>query len=428
MADAMSPDRSLEHALRANAGDARRLVVAYSGGADSTALLGLAAARQDHRRLLAVHVHHGWHERADDWAEHCLRVAADLGVRCRLRRVDAAPVAGEGPEAAARRARYATLAAELGPGDALLTAHHADDQAETVLLALLRGAGVRGLAAMPGCRPLGSGVHLRPFLRIPGRLLRARALELGLDWIEDPANADAAYDRVYVRREILPVLRRRWPGAAATLARTASLAGDSIGIEDALAARDHVACRGRIDGTLDVTALMRLTPERQRLLVRWWLRRRGMAVPPAPRLETLREQVAGAAGDRNPLVAWSGVEVRRWAGLLWALRPRPEIEPGAEFHWPADLPVLELPDRRLDRSTLDLPAMGIAADADVRIRYPYGGERVRLAGAARERALKDILRDAGVPPWERRRVPLLRVDGRLVAVIGIGRVVDAALD
>ncbi len=417
---ASEPAEALATALERHAGPGARVLVGYSGGRDSSLLLALAAERWPKRRLRAVHVDHGWRSDSAQWARHCRARARELGVRCDIATVDSQPRQGEGAEAAARAARYAALAERLGPRDLLLTAHHRDDQAETLLLALLRGGGVHGWAGMPQCRELGAGVQLRPWLETPRAVIAAEAQRRGLGWLDDPANADPNYDRVWLRREILPALAERWPEVEATLARAAEQAGAAAEAVDTLAARDYVLCRGRIDGTLDCAALAALPPRRQRALLRWWIARAGLPRPPAARLETARRQLVEAAANRTPCIDWPGGEVRGWNGAAWALRPRPPVEPATTYPWHDRSQALDLPDRRLTPETLAQLGIAPAADADVRVGFRRGGERFRPVGAARAEPLKELLRRAGMPPWERDRAPLIYVDGELAAVVGFG--------
>ncbi len=397
----------------------RRVFVAFSGGPDSTLLLVHALAHWPKRRVTAVHVHHGWHRDADDWAEHCRHQARALGARCRVIRVDAS-AAGEGPEAAAREARYAALAERLGPDDVLVTAHHRDDQAESMLLALLRGGGVHGWAGMPVRAALGRGIHLRPWLGLARVSLLAEVEARELAHIDDPANADAAYERAWLREHVLPTLRARWSGIDATLARAADQAAEAAAGVDALAARDYVHCRGGVDATLEIAAMATLPAHRQRALLRWWLVHAGLTRPPARRLESVRRQLIESGPDRCPHVQWAGGEVRAWHGLAWALSPAPAVESGTAYSWSDRSQALVLPHRTV--TPAELAAHGIEADpaASVEIRLPVGGERFQPAGAARAEPLRELLRRAGWPPWERARAPLVFVDGVWVAVIGLG--------
>ena len=413
------PAERLAAALEADAPDRSGVLVAFSGGADSTLLLQLAAEQLPRRRVRAVHVHHGWRPEADDWARHCHDVARGLRVRCEIVRVDAGATRGEGAEAAAREARYAALRERLRRDEVLLTAHHRDDQAETLLLALLRGGGVHGWSGMPADRPFGAGRHIRPWLAVPRDTLHAEVRRRGLRCLEDPANADPAFDRAWLRGRVLPLLRERYPGVDETLARATGQAADAAAGVDALAAHDFVRARGRREGTLDCEALGRLPAFRQRALLRWWLRRADLPRPGAARLESLRHQLIHAAADRNPRVAWTGAEVRRWRGEAWALAPLEPIDPAAAFAWSDRTRPLVLPHRTIDPDVLASLPVAIGADSDVRIAFRQGGERLPRQDRSGTVALKRWLADRGVPPWERDRMPLLYVDGELVAAIGV---------
>jgi tRNA(Ile)-lysidine synthase len=226
------------------------LCIALSGGVDSVALLAAAAALTPRSAvgrpgkpstaeragaakaagpsLRAIHVHHGLHPNADRWARHCGKLAKQLGVRLETVRVKVRPAAGDSLEAAAREARYAALAARLKPGEVLLTAHHQDDQLETVFLQLLRGAGIAGLAAMPEVAPFAQGQLIRPLLTLSRAQLEAWARDETLEWIEDDTNANERFDRNFLRRSVLPLIRSRWPGAAGAVSRTARHAADAM--------------------------------------------------------------------------------------------------------------------------------------------------------------------------------------------------------
>ena len=398
--------------------------VAFSGGLDSTVLLHAMAAlaRQGGScpmTVRAVHVHHGLQTGAEAWAEHCQAVCEHLDVPLTLCRVDARPPAGESPEAAAREARYQALAGVLAPGDVLLTAQHADDQAETVLLQLLRGAGPRGLSAMPTSTPFAAGRLLRPLLEITRNHIREYAQLHDLKWIDDPSNLDVRLDRNYLRQQVMPLLRRRWPALSHTLSRSARLCAESSGRDQALARRQLAQLSGP-DATLSVAGLAAL-PEGDRCnLLRHWLRERGLPLPGERHLQRIVREVLPAARDAVPVVGWPGAEVRRYRDRLHAMPPLPPLPGDVVIAWPAPGRTLPLPPglghlslEAADGAGLRIPAWD---EARVEVRFRRGGERCRLPGRGGRHRLKHLLQEAGVPPWIRGYLPLIHVDGDLAAV------------
>ena len=399
---------------------AARYWVAYSGGLDSTVLLhALAEVRGAlPGDLRAVHVDHGLHPEAGRWAGHCREVCARLDLACEVLSVSAVGQRGESPEAAARQARYRVLGQLLGPGEAVLTAHHRDDQAETVLLRLLRGAGARGLAAMAEHRPLGLGWLGRPLLPWPRSALRAWAVSRRLGWVEDPSNRETRLDRNFLRLEVLPLLERRWPACSRTLARAAAHQAEAQGLLEDLARAELEACRGEAEGTLSVRALLALPPARRRLVLCAWLGARGLPAPPGERIERVAHEVLEARADGRPYVTWPGGEVRRYRDALVAGAPRGVTAADASWPWRPPAP-LQLPWGVLKAE----PAVSVGLSAralegrDLTVRVRRGGERCRVAGRGGGRhAVKKLLQEAGVPPWDRERLPFVYAGEDLAAV------------
>ncbi len=395
-----------------------RLCVALSGGVDSVALLAACAdLRTSHAalRLRAMHVHHGLQSDADGWQARCEDLCQRLDVPLEVVRLGLLPRRGESVEAEAREARYAALAERLAPGEALLTAHHEDDQAETVLLQLFRGAGVAGLAAMPSVATLGSGLHLRPLLGAGRAAIEAYAREAGLSWAEDPMNAEARFDRAFLRREVMPRLRARWPAVARSMARSAGHLAEARLLLAELARQDAAVVQ---DGSrLRVESLRRLSRPRQANLLRWWLAGRGLGMPSAARLASILDNVLEARPDAGPVVTWATGEVRRYRDLLYAMRPlrsppadwRQSIVPGQAVDLPGGLGRVAL---------VAAAGPAIAAEAltgPLWLRFRRGGERLRPVGDAHTRSLGGLCQAGGIPPWERARMPLLYSDGRLLA-------------
>jgi tRNA(Ile)-lysidine synthetase-like protein len=297
------------------------LCVALSGGLDSVVLLTALAAHLRGRlrkrtRLRAVHVHHGLHPNADAWTEHCSTVAKQLDVPLQILRIKVARARGESLEAVARDARYAALANALGPDEVLLTAHHEDDQLETVLLQLMRGSGVAGLAAMPDVAPFAQGMLVRPLLTRSRAELEAwrRSQTPPLTWVEDDTNENEQLDRNYLRRRVLPGIRARWPSASRAVSRSARHAAEARRLLDALALADVE--RASNGAALSVQHLRTLTSDRRRNAVRFWIARAGRPLPDTTRLDEITRTLLDARDDANPCVEWNGTRIQRHANLL----------------------------------------------------------------------------------------------------------------
>lgn len=388
------------------------LLVAFSGGLDSTALLHRLANDPATRRngLRAAHVHHGLNAQADAWAAHCRRFCKTLGVPLHVVRVDVPRDSGEGLEAAARQARYAAIRDVLQPGEVLVTAHHRDDQAETFLLRALRASGPDGLAAMRAWRPFAHGWHWRPLLRTPRSALLAYAQRHGLDWIEDPSNADTDFDRNFLRQRVLPLLRERWPQADAAFARSAELnaeASDLLSGEDARA----LAATATLDArTLSVPALLALPAPRRARALRHWIRQLGLPPLPAEGLARIGTELLPARADAEARFDWHGASIRRWRDLLHASPLQPPLPSAWRQHWDGRLPLV-LPSG----GTLSLEGAN-ALPSPMQAHARAGGERIVLPGRAHSTTLKNVLLDLGVPPWTRDGLPLLSTPaGELLA-------------
>ncbi|MFV1972330.1 MAG: tRNA lysidine(34) synthetase TilS [Thiohalobacterales bacterium] len=396
--------------------------VAYSGGLDSHALLHAIAALRDTLPgdLGAVHVNHGLQAVAADWAAHCETVCRQLEVPLVGLTVDARPGAGDSPEAAARTARYAALECWLPAGHGLLTAQHRDDQAETLLLQLLRGSGVKGLAAMPAVAELGAGLLLRPLLDVSRRDLRAYAGQQRLHWVEDPSNMDTGLDRNYLRQHIVPELRQRWPAVAQTLARSAQHCAEAVRILEQVAAADVAELAGPAGDTLALDGLQALTPERRRNALRFWLQQRCGALPSTAVLSRILHDIPESRPDASPCVRWGGVEVRRYRNRLYLLRQAPVRDPDRRLAWSLS-DSLELPAAGGTLHASRALGQGLRAAAisgPVEVAFRQGGERCRPAGRHQHHSLKKLFQECGVPPWERPGIPLIYVNNELAAVAG----------
>lgn len=393
-----------------------RYVVAFSGGVDSAVLLHVATSLDDGVPLVALHVDHGLHPESGLWAEKAANFAAGLGVECRVVNVETVD-SGRGLEAAARIARYAAFDEFLSAGDWLLSAHHRDDQAETLLLNLLRGSGALGLAAMPRARVCGHGLLIRPFLDVGRDDIHAYAREHGLDWQDDPSNLDRRFDRNFIRHDVVPILGTRWPGVSKALARSADIAADTQTLLDVLAADDLERIGAATPRRLPLAGLRGLDPRRQANLFRYACRQASLPTPPASRLCEIQQTLLGAASDAQPVVTWAGASVRRYRDSVFLLRddvvgelPATVLTPDGSVSLGAGLGTLSLQSTSGPGIAPDVAAAGLS------VASRRGGERLKPTRDGATRRLKSLLQEAAILPWMRDRLPFLEHNGELVAV------------
>ena len=390
-------------------GDTTGLVVAFSGGVDSSVLLHLAV--RGARPVRAVHVHHGLHEHADHWADHCRRIGEQLGIDVDTRAI-AIDHRGDGIEAAARDHRYRVLGDALRDNECLLTAHHADDQLETLLYRLLRGTGPAGLAGIQPLMPLGAGWLVRPLLAVSRARLEAYARSQNLTWINDPGNASLDHDRNYLRHRVIPSIEARWPQANAAAGRLATHAREQCRLTDRLL-RERRSSRSLADGgPMAVADCASGDDVLDRAMLRAWIREGGQRPPGARRLATGRAALVEAARDRDPVLIGTGFAVRRHRGWL--------------FRLPQPLPAVPAPTRlapgqaRAAWGELGEVVISSTPAKPLWLRVPRPGERVVLP-AGRSRPVRELQRERGIPAWWRDRLPVLvDDDDQCLAMAGLG--------
>ncbi|MFS2158635.1 tRNA lysidine(34) synthetase TilS [Pseudomonas sp. Pseusp122] len=392
---------------------ASTLYIAFSGGLDSTVLLHLLKT-QCEIPIKAVHIHHGLQAAADAWPGHCQTVCDALGVPLQIIRVQVQP--GASVERAAREARYGAFRSLLASGEVLLTAQHRDDQAETLLFRLLRGAGVRGLAAMPIHRPLGLGSLVRPLLDISRAELLAYAGRYQLSWIDDPSNADPHYARNYLRHQVMPAITGRWPQASASMARAAAHLSEAQELLDELAELDIDRARSESSWpwlplpSLAMQPLVDLSDRRQRNLLRHWLRPLTQMPDSEHWAGWLSLRDAGQEG--RPVWRLGDGELHRVGGRLWWLSGAWLRPVAGSLQWPDQQTALMLPGNGQVFIEGDQPA------AALQVRYRQGGEIMALPTRG-HRDLKRLLNEQGIPLFVRDRLPLLYEGERLIAVANL---------
>ncbi|MDT8438258.1 MAG: tRNA lysidine(34) synthetase TilS [Wenzhouxiangellaceae bacterium] len=392
-------------------------LVAFSGGPDSLVLLHRLLHECPDAKLRVVHVDHACDPGSGRRAEQAGALAAALGLRAEVHRIQTPAASRAGPEASLRHARYAVLESLLEPGDHVLTAHHADDQAETVLLRLLRGAGPRGLGGMRALRPLGVGQLGRPLLdwtraRIEAQVKAMQRADPRLVPVDDPSNRDSSIDRGYLRQTVLPLISSRWPGWRERLVETARVQRWAAAhLQPALDALLAPCLRWRgSEACLDRDGWLRLDDDDALALLRRWLEQQDVQVPALePQREFLR-QCRSAGGERQPLLAWAGGELRAWRERLWLDPPMPETGLQASDwnpHTPFELAV---------GGQLVLSGQGRPPAGRWQVGRLPGGARLQLAPDRPRQRLGEWLRRHGLPPWRRALLPAVFVDHRLVAV------------
>ncbi|MFV8817680.1 tRNA lysidine(34) synthetase TilS [Haliea sp. E17] len=410
----------LESALAA-ASAAPRWFVAFSGGLDSTVLLHLLSRWQTGREampeLCALHINHQLQDAAADWAEHCRVFCQGLGVPLRVLEATVT-LRGKGLEAAAREARYALLAGQLGPGEVLFTAHHLDDQVETFFLRLLRGAGIEGLSAMPAQRALGKGSLVRPLLACSREQLEDYARRHQLPWVDDPSNADPALDRNFLRREVLPRFGERWPAYRQAVARAATHMAEARsrllqGLPPVLEVASALG-----DPGIELTELLDQDPATAAALLREWLRGLGCAAPDQSLLAEFLRQLRESSAEANPLLDAGDYRLQRYRGSIYLLPEEGALPDGLTLVPGAGAVTVG----GVGELALRPCAAGfcLRPGESVDLRWRRGGERCRPLGRSAGASLKQLAQEAGVPPWWRSRLPLVYLGDELLAVGGLG--------
>ena len=402
----------------------RVIWVAYSGGVDSHVLLHLLASSKDLpiHCLKAIHIDHSLHDDSAQWAMHCAKVASTLGVDFQSIKVEVLNSHAMGVEAAARRVRYQAIAGKLSTQDIVLTAQHQEDQAETLLLQLLRGAGPKGLSAMASLSSLGEGQMMRPFLNTTQVEIMAYATEHKLEWINDPSNTNNQFNRNYLRHEVWPLIIKRWPSASRLLSRSAQHCNEADTLLADLAKLDLAVVLGKgSENSLTIDGLLSLSIERCKNLLRYFIVSHQFSLPSATMLQRIIDEVCLSAEDSMPMIQWSGIQIRRYRGEIFFLKPQKPVDTSHAFlcKKPERLKLFE--DCVL--TWLVVENMGISQamfDDGLRVGFREGGEKIKLHGHQHHKSLKTLWQEWAIPPWERDRIPLLFYGNELIAVVGYG--------
>ena len=402
----------------------RVIWVAYSGGVDSHVLLHLLASSKalPIHCLKAIHIDHSLHDDSAQWAMHCAKVASTLGVDFQSIKVEVLNSHAMGVEAAARRVRYQAIAGKLSTQDIVLTAQHQEDQAETLLLQLLRGAGPKGLSAMASLSSLGEGQMMRPFLNTTQVEIMAYATEHKLDWIDDPSNSNNQFNRNYIRHEVWPLIIKRWPSASRLLSRSAQHCCEADTLLADLAKLDLAVVLGKgSENSLNIDGLLSLSIERCKNLLRYFIVSHQFSLPSATMLQRIIDEVCLSAEDSMPMIQWTGIQIRRYRGEIFFLKPQKPVNTSHTFLCKTTERLKLFEDCFL--TWLVVENMGISQamfDDGLQVGFREGGEKIKLYGHQHHKSLKTLWQEWAIPPWERDRIPLLFYGNELIAVVGYG--------
>ena len=400
----------------------KKLLVGYSGGLDSHVLLHALAPLINSSQgfqIRAVYIDHGLQSIATQWAQHCLAICNNLSIHCDVIPLQLTIPQGESLEAVARKARYHAFSEILQEDEILLTAHHQDDQAETLLIQLFRGAGINGLAAMPMITTFAKAQHLRPLLDQSRQELEHYAQLNRLDFIEDPSNQDQHYDRNFFRHTIIPRLKKRWSSMGKVLARVAQHQAEAKSLLAEYIAEDLPLLTGKRAGTLSIQKLKLLSIARRKAIIRYFLDQKGFLAPSEKKLKHIISNVLNARQDATPFVHWPGVEVRRYQDDLYAIPPLSAHDERQIIRWNVNQS-LQIPslNRILKFKHLEaIHPLLLNKDQTVEVRFRQGGEKIYQAQRNCTQSLKKIFQQRNIPTWERNRIPLIYIDNTFILIL-----------
>jgi len=406
-------------------------LIAYSGGCDSHVLLHLLSELKKSGKLVnvkAVHVNHQLHSESDQWAKHCVEQCEQYAIACDVFNVSINKQSNKGLEDAARTARYAILEECVTDNSYLLTAQHADDQVETFLLQSLRGGGVKGLASMPQIKPFSKGHLLRPLLHTRQEMITEYAKLNQLNWVDDPSNLNTDFDRNFLRKKVIPVLKQRWPSLDKTLSRLTQHQAEAAELIDALAEADLTMVQVEPD-LIAIDKLKSLTLIRQKNVLRYWIAQfKNLTIPDNKHLMRILNEVIVASKDSQPKVQWHDTVVRRFQGNLYAqkidlvktLKPIEQWNPEQVYNLLGDSTHLSHAQK-----VVTTPSTGRGLSIEklknkkVSIRFRCGGEVCCPQGrGSQHHKLKNLFQEWQIAPWMRDQIPLIYVDDELAQVVG----------
>ena len=387
-------------------------LIAYSGGCDSTALLYFAnqIAKKNKINIRAIHVNHNLNKESKKWENHCKEFCKEINVELYIANVNIILKAGDSIEEKAREERYSSIYSQMGKKTLMMTAHHGDDQAETFLYQLFRGSGAKGLSSMPRIKKIKKGFHLRPFLAFNKKTLED-FLELRIiSYIEDQSNNDTDFSRNFIRKEIIPKIKKKWPSCASTISRSAQNISELYKLNEDLAMIDIQ--NFLINDIYKISIGVRtLDKYRCNNVIRYWISKNNYRMPSAEQLHSIYSNVLNAGDDKAPFFLCSEYEIRRHNDYIEIMQPLKKHDSSNIYKWkfPENLIISNL---CLNLSWSDLEEkFGRKITHDVEVRFRKSGENLKLYNS--KKSLKDYMREINMPPWKRERTPLIYIDKKL---------------
>ncbi|MCK5432306.1 MAG: tRNA lysidine(34) synthetase TilS, partial [Gammaproteobacteria bacterium] len=367
-------------------------------------------------RLVAVHVNHGINQDAESWEKHCRTICENYAIELLTFTVDLSHKNGKGTEAYAREKRYEVFNDLIKNHDLLLTAHHVNDQIETMLLQLLRGSGPDGLVGMPQSREFSKGFLVRPLLDTSREEIHDYALKQSLNWVEDESNKSNKYDRNFLRNTIIPELLSHWPGALKTMRRAIEHQADARNLINEISIIDlSTVCDDEFT-KISLAEFESLSFIRRKNVLRAWIKKNNLETPNTNTIEKINEEVIHAGADKNPCVKWTGAEVRRYRGYLYVMQSLSahDVKMATNWNFKGTLKLSSGYLKAVSSKGIGIKKDMISSDS-VEVKYRQGGEHIKPSGRSHTHELKKLLQEEGVLPWLRDRIPLIFYDNDLIA-------------
>ena len=403
-------ESSITSSLEKNSYD--EFLIAYSGGCDSTALLYFAnkTARKNKINIRAIHVNHNLNKESKKWENHCKEFCKGINVELYIENVNIILKPGDSIEEKAREERYLSIYSQMGKKTLMMTAHHGDDQAETFLYQLFRGSGAKGLSSMPRIKKIKKGFHFRPFLAFNKKTLEDFVAFKSLSYVEDLSNNNTDFSRNFIRKEILPSIKRKWPSCASTISRSAQNLSELFKLNEDLAMIDIQKFLVKNICKLSIS-VRGLDKYRCNNVIRYWISKNNYRMPSSEQMNSIYSNVINAGKDKVPFFLCSEYEIRRHNDYIEIMLPLKKHDPSIIYKWKY-MENLIITNLSLNLSWNDLEKrFGRKIAYDVEVRFRKSGENIKLYNS--KKSLKDHMREINMPPWKRDRTPLIYIDKEL---------------